>query len=385
MKKIKVGILGCNDVSSFFGNGLYQNAWSLGKLLDKEGSFDVTLFSKEPCSNKDTLGVKCSDHNIALLEKQDVIIQVAYSVSSKEAEALKKAGTKTILVKYGNSLCADIETYVQFSLDLNPPFDLNEWFRISRKHSPDLLLYSPHYEFQRQYIALTAGTSEKNTKQCPYIWDPFFIKAYSKIHSKKRGEEYNLEFKKNDHRNKSLAFIEPGISMNKANLVPIIMANEVHREDSGLIKKGYAFNSKKLREGSNGSIMGGRLESLKIFKDKVLSLEDRLPMIEILSRKARVLVSHQILNSLNYTHFEFALNGYPFVHNSDLLSEYGYYYEDCNVLDGKDRLKEALFHEELTSKELRIYNNGCEEMLWKHSPDNPKNISGYINLIKSVL
>lgn len=385
MRKTKVAILGNTNVSTFFKNGLYQNAWSLAKMLDQSNEFDVNLISEGSCSHKDVLGIKSFKHDIELLKKQDIIIQIAYSVSSKEARVLQSMGVKLILIKYGNNLCSDIETYVQYSLNMRPLYDLNEWFRLTHNFTPDLLLYSPHFEFQKQYIALTAGVSEDKAKQCPYIWNPFFIKTYSKMYEQKLGEKYSLAFKRGDKRNKSLACVEPSIAFLKTNLVPIIMINEVYKETPELIRSGFVFNSKFLKSGENGKVLGQRLKSLKVFADKVLSLENREPMIDIFANKARVLVSHQIMNSLNYTYFEFALNGYPFVHNSEALSSYGYYYKDCNVLDGKEKLKEALQHGGLSSKELQIYNNGCEEMIWNHSPDNPKNISGYIDLIKSVL
>jgi len=385
VNKIKVTILGNTNLNSFFKNGLYQNAWSLAKMLDKSNEFEVNLVSKDPCKTTDIMGVKAFQHNIELLKKQDIVIQIAYSVSNEEAKVLRANGVKLILIKYGNNLCSDLETFVQYSLDLKPVYDLHEWLRVTYEVPPDLLLYSPHFEFQKQYISLASGVSEDKAKQCPYIWNPFFINIYSMLYKKKFGEKYDLTFKKNDKRNRSVACVEPSIAFLKTNLIPIMMINEAYREVPDLIEKGFVFNSKRIKNGKNGKVLKNRLNHLKVFEDNILSLEDREPMIDIFANKARVLVSHQILNSLNYTYFEFALKGYPFVHNSEALSSYGYYYKENNVLDGKEKLKEALRHETLSPKELRIYNNGCEEMIWNHSPDNPKNISRYINLIKSVL
>jgi len=385
VNKIKATILGDTSLKSFFKNGLYQNAWSLAKMLDKSGEFEVSLMSKEPCKATDIMGIKAFQHSIELLKKQDIVIQVVYSVSNEEAKALKKNGVKIILIKYGNNLCSDLETFVQYSLDLKPVYDLHEWLRVTYEVPPDLLLYSPHFEFQKQYISLASGVSEDKAKQCPYIWNSFFINMYSIFYQKKFGEKYNLAFKRDDKRNRSVACVEPSIAFLKTNLIPIMMVNEAYRETPELIERGFVFNSKRIKNGKNGRILKHKLNHLEAFKDNILSLENREPMIDILANKARVLVSHQIMNALNYTHFEFALNGYPFVHNSEMLSGYGYYYKENNVLDGKERLKEALQHEHLSSKELRIFINGCEEMIWNHAPDNPKNISGYIDLIKSVL
>ena len=105
----------------------------------------------------------------------------------------------------------------------------------------------------------------------------------------------------------------------------------------------------------------------------------------ILAEKARVLFSHQKQNALNYTYLEYAYHHLPFVHNSDFLTNYGYYYFEDKLIEASEKLELALNHDNLTSKESTIYNNSCDEMIWSYSPDNPKNISGYIDLIERVL
>ena len=385
MKKIKVGILGETDLDKFFKNGLYQNTWSLAKLLGNSGEFEATLISKDIPKSKDLIGVKCEKLGLDSLKDKDVIITGAVDLPPNYADTLQKKGVKIILVKYGNHLGGDTASFVQFSLGFKPVYEFNEWLRTSLETKADLILYSPHFEFQKQYLSLTSGVSEEKVLTCPYIWHPFFIQAMSRIREKRFGEAYDLAFKRDDYRNKAVACVEPSIYFMKTNLLPILILNHVHEQDSELMSKGYIFNSKSLLNSNEAESLRRKLNMLQGFKDGVLELSNRFPMYDIMANKARVLVSHQILNSLNYTYFEFALSGYPFVHNSDLLSDYGYYYEGNNVLDAAEKTKEALNHDLLSSKELSAYNDSCLEMIWKHSPDNSKNISDYVGLIKSVL
>jgi hypothetical protein len=44
-----------------------------------------------------------------------------------------------------------------------------------------------------------------------------------------------------------------------------------------------------------------------------------------------VFVSNQIYTPLNYTYYEMMYFGFPFVHNSPLLKEYGHFYPDLDI------------------------------------------------------
>jgi hypothetical protein len=44
-----------------------------------------------------------------------------------------------------------------------------------------------------------------------------------------------------------------------------------------------------------------------------------------------IIVAHQLYNPLNYVYYEAMYYGFPFVHNSPLLKDYGYYYEGDDV------------------------------------------------------
>lgn len=385
MKKIKIGIFGNSDLNKFFSNGLYQNAWSLAYMLKGTGEFEVTFFTQHRNHPKDILGIKCEMLNLASIGKLDIFISVAATPAAKDCLYMKGKGVKFISIKYGNNLLSDLEAYVQQCSGLKSKVVTTEWIKASYDFGPDLILRSPHFSFQDQYLSLTNQISEDKILECPYIWNPIFLKAFSKSKQNKFGDEYSLVFKRGDWRNKSAVCAEPSLATLKTNLVPMVMLDKVHRDGDGDLISGYLLGSAGLIDEESSKDYVQKMMALKSFKDGVLKLDRRVAMTDVMAKRGRLLVSHQKQNELNYTYFEFALSGFPFVHNSKTLSEYGYYYEEDNVLDGVEKIKEALNHENLTAKELSIYNNRCEDMIWKYSPHNPRNISKYVDLIKSVL
>ena len=380
MKKVKLGILGSSNSSQYFTNGLHQNGWSLAKMLSKEGSFDVSIISKN-IKSKTIFGLKAESHCDESLFDKDIIICISYSLSSSESERLKKKGKKVILMHYGNSIMGDLFNYVEWNSGHDPKYPNLEFLRKSYSTAPDKVFYSPHFEFQEQYYALTSGVKTEDIAIAPYIWNSFFVDK-SLSDSTKKGA---MSFKAGDKKNKTLIFSEPSINPIKTNLIPILMANEVYEANKNAFEKAYALGSERILSHKNKSDFLAKIKLLSIGRSGKFSFEKRIPMTKILKDIGRVMVSHQVRNPLNYTYFEFAYFGFPFVHNSQLLSEYGYYYEDCNVLDGAKKVSEALSHEDLTEKERLIYKNRCDDMIWKHSPENKKNISKYVELVSSVL
>tara|TARA_A200000159_G_C7337911_1_gene345853 strand:+ start:5598 stop:6737 length:1140 start_codon:yes stop_codon:yes gene_type:complete len=379
MKKIKVGITAQVNGARFFTNGLFQNLWTLASVLRDCGQFEVSLLSAEKTDKKDCFGINTETFSTDSLKSKDILIQGAFTIPCSFDSFLRKNNIRVVVLKYGNTVGGDFSTYIQYNNDFKPNFESTDWLRTNRAIEPDLLLYSPHFRGLEQYFSCTANTPISKLKEAPYIWSPIFFEAHRK--NMKVSTKYTI----GDDKNKRLAFVEPSISFLKTNLVPIMMSNELYKESSEVIDKCYAFGSKGLIEGVNGSRFREKIKDIPLYRDGVLSFENRIGMTKIMGEMAKVLVSHQIMCALNYTYLEFAYNHCPFVHNSDLLSNYGYYYESINILDGKDMIREALAHDELSEKEQLIYANSCDELIWKFSRHNPKNVRGYIENLKAIL
>ena len=97
----------------------------------------------------------------------------------------------------------------------------------------------------------------------------------------------------------------------------------------------------------------------------------------IFSKEANVVVSHQLLNALNYTYLEALYFNIPLVHNSEYIKDAGYYYPDYDTILGAKALNEALtFHD----KNLDDYKRRASRVIDRYSPTNPLVIEKYKKL-----
>ncbi len=104
-------------------------------------------------------------------------------------------------------------------------------------------------------------------------------------------------------------------------------------------------------------------------------------MLDAVSRYGNTIVSHQIENELNYLYFEALYLGLPLIHNSNLLSSYGYYYPKNDTQMAANQLKNAFLNHE---DQLSAYKGDAQQLFEKHSPYNLSNIKGYMHLLNSA-
>jgi hypothetical protein len=350
--------------------------------LQKHEEFEISLYcTKETYKAKEIYGVPVYLYGERVL-REDVVLPVCYRITPRSVEEIKKSDGKIIQIKYGNCLAHDLTTYTQYSTGLSPSYSTLSWAQKADDPRPDKLLYSPHFKAQKQYFSFLSNLPEHKVQECPYIWSPHFITKYAEA------EKYSIKdlfFSRNDEKNKRAVALEPSISFLKTNLIPILTIEDLYSKDKEAIDHAYIMGTKNMRTSEASLEIRRKLNRLNSVKDGVTTFEDRHPLVFMLKEKARVQVSHQVMNALNYTYFEFAHFKLPFVHNSELLREYGYYYKESNLYDASDQLKQALLHEELSDSEIRRYNQACDEMLWTHSIENLNNLERYVELIKSVL
>jgi hypothetical protein len=72
------------------------------------------------------------------------------------------------------------------------------------------------------------------------------------------------------------------------------------------------------------------IKTFDLFKDRKLWADGRYQIAFMLSQYVDIVVSHQILNPLNYLYLDAAFIGYPVLHNAPMCKDIGYYYSDFN-------------------------------------------------------
>jgi uncharacterized protein (DUF608 family) len=124
------------------------------------------------------------------------------------------------------------------------------------------------------------------------------------------------------------------------------------------------------------------MKNLDLVKDHKCSIEARFNTLEIMSKIADIVVSHQWGNPLNYIYFDLAWLGYPIVHNARLCKDVGYYYDDFNYTDGSEILNEVI---QTHDENIEAYIVKNRKNIEKYLSDNIILIAKYKALIFDVL
>jgi hypothetical protein len=179
---------------------------------------------------------------------------------------------------------------------------------------------------------------------------------------------------------KNIAILESNIYMVKMCFIPMLIAEELYNRKPEMIDNVFNVGSSKLKEKRNFQTYCSRFD---LVKDKKMSFEGRWALNFLLHKGyAGTIISHQWHNELNYLQLEAMYYNLPFVHNSDTFKEHGYYYPEFDVHAGADALEQAISEHPKRYLEDRPKN---EELMWKYSPNNKKNVDGYVELLEEQI
>lgn len=356
-KHIKIGITShCGE--NLFGNGLKSNVFFLYKLLKNVG-YDVDMVSEsDQHYGKKLVGFELKKLDMETVRDYHILIQCANSLSEHIRIAHKENNGIVGSCEYGNKILIDMGTMLykdEGNLTL-----------------PDLDFYwtSPHFE--RTANALNT-LSKAPVRICPYIWSPEILTlSYM-------GAGYNPHF--GDHVNlKNVAIMESNLYMVKMCFIPMLIAEELYYRSPEMIDNVYNVGTMQLKEKQNFIRFSNKLS---VVKDGKMTFEGRWALNFLLEKNyAGTILSHQWHNELNYLQLEAMYLNRPFVHNSPTFKEHGYYYPEFDVHAGADALREAINEHPKRYLEERPKN---EEMMWRYSPNNKKNVEGYVELVEEQI
>jgi hypothetical protein len=149
----------------------------------------------------------------------------------------------------------------------------------------------------------------------PHLWSPMLLETHKgdKLWKPKTGAI-------------SLWSLEPNQNVVKTSVICLVAAEYLTIHHPGLIK--YVNLT---RQPNNETA----LAYLKEFSVPIV-YNGLKPTHELLTSMNNdssfpIIVAHQLYNPLNYVYYEALYYGFPFVHNSPMLKNYGYYYEGDDV------------------------------------------------------
>lgn len=366
---MQIGITANFDYG-FYSNGLQQNIVLLYEALEKIGFKPIMIDYSGSGDRGERVQIpriiekKIIEHKDIPKTYFDMILFPGISCNEfiKSNAYIKNKNCRFVSIKYGNNLVSDIceifsETKTNFST-----WDYGTEF-------VDDILISPHYKFAESYYELIEGTKPKIM---PYIWDPGFIEQTAKEH------DLSIQYKPTLRPN--IAILEPNINLTKNCFIPIMVASKVLKENPRCINDTYVYCSEYTINGKDRKDIKDYLtKCTPIFnhQDRVHFM-NRVKIPFLLDKKNPLILSFQHLNALNYIYLEALYLGYPLVHNSEMMNQYGYYYNEFEINEAANQVIDAT---ENHNDNLETYRKIGQEAVYKYSIHNPvvlKNIESVI-------
>ena len=373
MRKINVGLsIQINDKDdSFWVNGIKQNAVTLREMFShcpNVGSSKLINLGALK-DYKGTVWEPFADDIIdfeACLDQLDVVITATVSFSSAMIDRLESKGIPIVKQIMGNE-------YAIFSEQMLFKEESTNDYGKRRNHKAAWI--SPHfYEQNKDFFEIII---DNPTYIGPYIWSPRFIEQHARDCKEQLG--FESQYVPRGNEAKSLSTFEPNINILKTCLTPVIITEKFYRKAPHLLDKMNVFGSSIL---TKKKILVDFVKDLSVYKDKKMFFEARYPMAWSLLKHTDIVVAHQRDLALNYAYFDAAWLGFPVVHNSHMLKDIGFYYEDWDADQASDILIDVAKD---FDSEYEAYKKQSREAISRFLPDNQDNINEYARLLELVV
>jgi hypothetical protein len=353
--------LTCQSITPdlIFTNGLNQNIIILYRLFEiigwkptllVNGSMDM---GKLPSKFRDVRWITLEKYLQSPFEVR-VLLEIGINMAEKVRNLFHMMGARVLKLYLGNSLNIDTEMSLfspQVEIIQHKPGDI------------DMLLTSPHYADQLEYLRKLNGLSCENAQIAPYVWDPMFIDCDATASSAASSQR------------RDILIFEPNISFQKCCVIPLLICEKYYMENPEFSGKVHVFNTDKYNEGTN--FFRNLLDRLTLWKDEKIELHERHSVQDIMKQYPdAVILCHQTNNEYNYMYLEAFYKGFPLVHNAESWSNGGWYYDGCDIEGGATVLGKALS----SSKGEGVSEE--KEIIWHHSIYNTANQEGWLRLLE---
>jgi hypothetical protein len=379
MKNLKIGItLGLqSNTESIWTNGMKQNVLMFVHLLKKSkqeyevyilNTFDVDFSTQRPSYLE---GIDIYNFKEKFME-MDLIVMMGAQVYDEDIKKFKENKNKRFIgYKCGNNYVIHMEN-VLFRENKPKYFEYESTF--------DELWYIPQqHDTNNGFFSTLYRT---NAFIVPFIWhNKFLHEAVIGIEQGFKSGKYKKGYKYDPTKEKKvIGIMEPNINIVKYGLIPTMIAEESYRTEIGKnkIDKVMISNGEKLK--TNHEFMS-ILKTFDLHKDKKITAESRYQTAFILTQYFDVVISHQILNPLNYLYLDAAYLGYPVLHNATLCKDLGYYYENGDTKQGAKMLNYILTEHDNNIVE---YHKKNDLVLQRYYADNEELIETYDKLIYNL-
>lgn len=296
-----------------------------------------------------------------VVETLDVLIDFHVQLSTEQAQACNQHGVKMVQYKSGNVFVMEIE---------NTIFNLPRPNSLMNGIQYDLTWTLPHHaRTNKTYLETLYRT---DVVIMPYIWDPIFINW--SLEETGIGRKYFYQPGQIGRpAKKRVAILEPNFNIVKTCHYPLLVCEQAYRNRPDLFSNVYINNIEHMRAQKNFIHFTHYLD---LVKDNIASFEGRYDTPYFLTNHAEIVVTHNWENQMNNLYFDALYGGYPLVHNSEILRNFGYYYEPFDTHSGAQALINAMQNHDQNFNQNQEQN----KHLFNHlSVYNPQNINAHVD------
>lgn len=369
-KKLNIGITIClkEEDESVWVNGIKQNAIFLARMLmNSTKNYNVFIVNTSHIKISQKLGWDIEKYKTVSFteykDKLDIMFILGGSLSKENVTYLQNRNCKVVSYKCGNDYVINMENVIFDRLDqpLSLPQVDDIW------SIPQLINTNQHYWRLLHNV--------DRVVEVPFVWHHMFLdQDIKKLESEGDIATYNSSSK-----DKRISVFEPNINVVKYSMYPILISEELHRNNPELINTVKITNAQKIKESKQFISL---MMHLSIVKDKKITFESRYGIPWFLAKHTDVVLSHQWENPLNYAYLDALYMKYPLVHNAYMLKDAGYYYEGFDVIDGYEKLKYAIKYHDENREE---YAEKSKKVLWRYNADNPEIAQKYDIMIENLM
>ena len=293
----------------------------------------------------------------------DIVVIIGASIEAAELNDLRARGVRVVGYKGGNGAVISLEAIAgqPNRTDAERYFDLDCY---------DALWMTPQH--LHTYAGWCRTLYRVPVESVPQVWAPNFI-------ANRAGKLEGRFGYRPGSDSWRIGIMEPNITVMKTSHLPMLVCEAAWRKAPEVIREVYVSNTAKHREQAHflsfanalGATAGG-----------VMSFEPRFVSADFLTNHCDAVVAHHWQNGLNYLYYEVLYGGYPLIHNSEFLRDYGYYYPDFAADVGGDVLLGAFEVHDTRLDEYRTANAG---LIARVAPACPDNVAHHEALVQAVL
>lgn len=358
-KEIIILLVNNGDI---FNNGCMQQAYFIYEYFQNTIYKDKVQFGS--LTNTDNKYVDVDVRNLIKSNLYDVHTIINVSLSYPNIFLYDLYGINVIDIFCGNLYILQQEQYIFSKTNKTLITDI-------KKNICSKIYTFPMYKDHIHYLKLLYN---KDVNVIPHYWSSSIIDKYI--------EKSKIVLKNSDTENSDfcISIFEPNISIHKSSFVPIIMCEKLYNENS--------IKMKVIVYCSNNNIISSiNNMNLNIIKDNIVEFKQRIKLIDALNSTneyKNIILSHNIMNDMNFLHMELIYLKYPIIHNCKSYDN-GLYYE--NEFRGYELLLDTIMNYNLVLKKIENYtinNNHGYDNIDKYIINNINKLEE-INLIKNPI